>query len=129
MGSKQSSASLFERTSSLTSGAAREPKPCVIDSTPAPKERKVRYMREMGREERGYSPMPMSIWPARIWLAIWLTAVSPEEHWRLMVLMEVSTGMPACSAAMRAAEAPPPGGRTLPTEISSMSLGSRLILE
>jgi hypothetical protein len=71
----------------------------------------------------------MSICPARIWLAIWLTAVRPDEHCLLTVLIEVSTGMPAWRAAIRAAEAPPPGGRTLPTEISSMSLGSRLALE
>ena len=68
----------------------------------------------------------MSIWPAIICAAIWLTAVRPDEHWRLTVAIDVETGMPAWRAAMRAADAPPPGGRTFPTLISSTSAGSRL---
>ena len=66
----------------------------------------------------------MSIWPKAISLAIWLTAVRPDEHCLFTVLTAVVLGIPAARAAMRAAEAPPPGGRTFPTETSSMSFGS-----
>lgn len=81
------------------SGMAPAPYPWVIDSTPA--------------------PMPMSIWPAAIWSAMWLTATRPDEHWRLTVATDEVVGKPAASWAMRATVAPPPGGRTLPTWISS----------
>jgi len=81
----------------------------------------------MFRTQRGYLPIPISIWPIAISPAIWLTAVNPLEHWRLTVLIAVVFGIPAARAAIRAAEAPPAGGRTFPTAISSMREGSRLI--
>lgn len=58
-----------------------------------------------------------------------LTAVRPEEHCRLTVLIGTLLGMPAWSAAMRAPVAPPPGGRTLPTCMSPINVGSRPTLE
>ena len=66
----------------------------------------------------------MSISPTLISLAIWFTAVRPEEHCLFTVLIGVVFGMPAKRAAIRAAEAPPPGGKTFPTAMSSMRAGS-----
>lgn len=48
-----------------------------------------------------------------------LTAVSPLEHCLLTVEIGVVMGIPALSAAIRAVEAPPEGGRTLPTMMGS----------
>jgi hypothetical protein len=65
----------------------------------------------------------------------WATAVKPEEHCRLRVLIAALDenqylkwesmpcythvlGIPAYNAAIRAADAPPPAGRTLPTAMS-----------
>lgn len=70
-------------------------------------------------------PIPMSICPVTISFAICEIAVRPDEHCLLTVLTALVLGIPAARAAIRAAEAPPPGGRTLPTEMSSMSEGSR----
>lgn len=39
--------------------------------------------------------MPISIWPDRISFAIWLTAVKPDEHCLLTVLIAVVLGIPA----------------------------------
>ena len=70
------------------------------------------------------APMPTSIMPARIAFAMSTTACSPLLHWRFRLLTAVSAGNPAASAAARNSVAPPPGGRTDPTAMSSTRAGS-----
>ena len=67
--------------------------------------------------------MPMSIMPELISPAMMLTAWRPDAHCRLTVEIGTLLGMPAWRAAIRAALAPPPAGRTLPTEMSPMRAG------
>jgi hypothetical protein len=47
----------------------------------------------------------------------------PEEHCLLTVLSPAVFGIPAIRDAARATVAPPPGVRTVPTEISSIKAG------
>lgn len=70
------------------------------------------------------APIPISIMPALIALAISTQAWRPEEHCLLSALTAVSDVNPAASAAARNSVAPPPGARTQPTAISSTSFGS-----
>jgi hypothetical protein len=70
------------------------------------------------------APMPISIMPVLMALAMSTQAWRPEEHWRFSDLHEVVTGKPAARAAARNSVAPPPGARTVPTEMSSTRLGS-----
>ena len=69
--------------------------------------------------------MPMSIMPELISAEMMLTAWRPDAHCLLTVLIGTVLGMPAWRAAMRAAVAPPPAGRTLPTEMSPTREGFR----
>ena len=47
----------------------------------------------------------------------------PEEHCLLTVLSPAIFGIPAIRDAARATVAPPPGVRTVPTDISSIKAG------
>lgn len=73
-------------------------------------------------------PTPMSICPALILLATRATASNPLEQKRLTVTKVVVSGMPAKNPAILDVMAPAPGWLTLPTTMSSMSLGSTLVL-
>lgn len=70
------------------------------------------------------APIPTSIMPALIALAISTQACSPELHCRLTDLTAVVAGKPATNAAARNSVAPPPGGKTEPTAMSSTRAGS-----
>jgi hypothetical protein len=70
------------------------------------------------------APMPISIMPVLIALAMSTQAWRPEEHWRFSDLHDAVTGKPAARAAARNSVAPPPGARTVPTAMSSTRLGS-----
>lgn len=59
-------------------------------------------------------------------LAISTQACRPDEHCLLSDFTAAVSGNPAASAAARNSVAPPPGGRTDPTEISSTRDGSIL---
>jgi hypothetical protein len=76
----------------------------LIDSTPA--------------------PTPISIIPELIAFAISTQACRPDEHCRFKLFTAAETGNPATRAAALNSVAPPPGGRTEPTAISSTSAGS-----
>lgn len=73
------------------------------------------------------APIPISIIPALIWLAMSMQACRPDEHCRLRARTAVSSVKPATKAAARNSVAPAPGASTLPTAISSTRAG--LILE
>lgn len=60
----------------------------------------------------------------RMALAISIQACKPLEHCLFTLFTAVVSGNPATSAAARNSVAPPPGGRTLPTAISSTREGS-----
>jgi hypothetical protein len=70
------------------------------------------------------APTPTSIIPELIAFAISTQACKPEEHCLFKLLTAAETGKPATRAAARNSVAPPPGGKTEPTEISSTSAGS-----
>lgn len=70
------------------------------------------------------APIPISIIPVLIALAISTIAIRPLEHCLFKLLTAVDSGKPATRAAARNSVAPPPGGRTEPTAISSTNLGS-----
>ncbi len=70
------------------------------------------------------APTPISIIPELIAFAISTHACRPEEHCLFRLLTEAETGKPATRAAARNSVAPPPGGKTEPTAISSTSAGS-----
>ena len=72
-------------------------------------------------------PMPTSIMPERMALAISTHACRPEEHCRLRDLTAVDSGKPATSAAARYSVAPPPGASTQPVAMSSTRAGSILL--
>jgi hypothetical protein len=72
------------------------------------------------------APIPISIIPELIAFAISTHACRPEEHCLFKLLTEAETGKPATRAAARNSVAPPPGGKTEPTAISSTSAGSIL---
>jgi hypothetical protein len=72
------------------------------------------------------APIPTSIMPDLIALAMSTTAWRPDEHCLFNPLTAVSEEKPAAKAAARNSVAPPPGARTVPTAISSTSLGSIL---
>lgn len=72
------------------------------------------------------APMPTSIMPHLMALAISITAWSPLEHCLLRDLTAAVSGNPATRAAARNSVAPPPGGKTEPTAISSTKAGSIL---
>src|ERR1700742_1006800 len=71
-------------------------------------------------------PMPISIIPARMALAMSTHAWRPEEHCLLRDLRAVDSGKPATRAAARYSVAPAPGASTQPVAMSSTSLGSIL---
>ena len=73
-------------------------------------------------------PTPISMCPALILLATRATASNPLEQKRLTVTKVVVSGMPAKNPAILEVMAPAPGWLTLPTTMSSMSLGSILVL-
>ena len=64
--------------------------------------------------------------PLLIAFAMSTTACNPLLHCLFKLLTEVSTGNPAARAAALNSVAPPPGGRTDPTAISSTRDGSIL---
>jgi len=70
------------------------------------------------------APMPISIMPDWIAFAISTQACRPDEHCLFKLFTAVETGKPATRAAARNSVAPPPGGRTEPTAISSTRPGS-----
>jgi hypothetical protein len=70
------------------------------------------------------APTPISIIPDLIALAISTQACRPEEHCRFKLFTAAETGNPATSAAARNSVAPPPGGKTEPTAMSSTNAGS-----
>ena len=70
------------------------------------------------------APMPMSMVPHLIALAMSTQACRPDEHCLFSALTAVELGKPAARAAARNSVAPPPGARTLPTAMSSTSEGS-----
>jgi len=70
------------------------------------------------------APIPISIMPDLMALAISTHACRPEEHCLFKLLTAAETGNPAAKAAARNSVAPPPGGRTDPTAISSTRPGS-----
>ena len=70
------------------------------------------------------APTPTSIMPELIAFAISTQACRPEEHCLFKLLTAAETGNPAAKAAARNSVAPPPGGRTEPTAISSTKAGS-----
>jgi len=70
------------------------------------------------------APTPISIMPDLIAFAISTHACRPEEHCLFKLFTAAETGNPAAKAAARNSVAPPPGGRTEPTAISSTSPGS-----
>lgn len=72
------------------------------------------------------APIPTSIIPEEIALAMSTTPCNPLLHCLLSALTEVVTGNPAASAAALNSVAPPPGGSTEPTAISSTNAGSIL---
>jgi hypothetical protein len=72
------------------------------------------------------APIPISIMPVLMALAMSTHAWSPDEHCRFSDLTADVTGKPAASAAARNSVAPPPGARTVPTAMSSTRLGSIL---
>lgn len=72
------------------------------------------------------APMPMSIMPALMALAISTQAWRPELHCLFKLCTPVDEGKPAARAAALNSVAPPPGARTFPTAMSSTSEGSIL---
>jgi hypothetical protein len=70
------------------------------------------------------APIPISIIPDLIALAMSTQAVRPEVHCLFNALRAVDVGKPAAIAAARNSVWPPPGGRTEPTAISSTRDGS-----
>lgn len=71
-------------------------------------------------------PIPTSICPTAMALAMFVTALRPEAHARFAVEKEVVVGMPEWFAAMRPAFEPPSSARTVPMHTSSIFAGSRL---
>lgn len=69
------------------------------------------------------APIPTSIIPAEMALAMSTQAMRPDEHCRLRALTPVPTGKPALRAAARYSVAPAPGDKTLPTAMSWTSSG------
>ena len=69
-------------------------------------------------------PIPISIIPARMALAMSEIACSPLLHCRLRLFNAVVSGNPATRAAALNSVAPAPGARTLPTAMSSTRAGS-----
>ena len=65
------------------------------------------------------APIPISIIPALIAFAISTHACNPLLHCLFRLLTAVLSGKPAASAAARNSVAPPPGGSTEPTAMSS----------
>lgn len=104
MGTLQFALSVWDSRSSLNSLTAFGPYCVLMLSAPA--------------------PMPISIMPLLIALAMSTQAWSPLEHCLFKLLTDVVTGKPAVRAAARNSVAPPPGARTAPTAMSSTSLGS-----
>lgn len=74
------------------------------------------------------APIPTSMTPAFMALATSTIACRPLEHCLFKALTAEVSGKPAAKAAARNSVAPPPGGRTDPTAISSTSEGSILDL-
>lgn len=72
------------------------------------------------------APTPTSIMPVEIALAISTTACNPLLHCLFRAFTAAVTGNPAARAAALNSVAPPPGGSTDPTAISSTSAGSIL---
>ena len=70
------------------------------------------------------APMPTSIIPALMALAISTQACRPELHCRLTHFRAVDSGKPATNADARYSVAPPPGANTDPTAMSSTKAGS-----
>jgi hypothetical protein len=68
--------------------------------------------------------MPTSIIPLLIEFAISTHACRPELHCLFRLLTAAETGKPAAKAAALNSVAPPPGGNTDPTAISSTRPGS-----
>ena len=62
--------------------------------------------------------------PVLIAFAISTHACSPLEHCRLRLFTAAVSGKPAANAAARNSVAPPPGGKTDPTLMSSTKAGS-----
>ena len=73
------------------------------------------------------APTPMSMRPALMALAISTQACRPELHCLFSECTAVLSGNPAASAAALNSVAPPPGGRTEPTAMSSTRAGSSLL--
>lgn len=70
------------------------------------------------------APTPTSIMPDLMAFAISTHACRPDEHCLFKLLTAADTGNPAAKAAARNSVAPPPGGSTDPTAMSSTSPGS-----
>ena len=75
------------------------------------------------------APIPTSIIPALIAFATSTQACNPLEHCLFRLLTAVLAGNPAANAAALNSVAPPPGARTVPTAMSSTSLGSNFDFE
>ena len=69
------------------------------------------------------APIPISIIPVLMALAISTQACKPLEHCLFKLCTPADSGNPAASAAARNSVAPPPGASTVPTAISSTSSG------
>lgn len=72
------------------------------------------------------APIPTSIIPLLIALAMSTQACSPLLHCLFRLFTAVLSGKPAARAAARNSVAPPPGGSTEPTAMSSTRDGSML---
>jgi hypothetical protein len=73
-------------------------------------------------------PIPHSMRPDLILEAMMETASKPLEHNLLLLETVTSIGKSAIIKAALAIKAPAPGMSTLPTQISSINLGSSLVL-
>lgn len=100
---------------------------CMIQSSPLLRLRKKLNL-DLSNLEGGHPIYPF--WPCLLSEELNPPLLQPliltEEHCLLRVFTAVVFGKPAQRAAILATVAPPPGGRTFPTAMSSTSFGSIL---